>query len=149
MSEAYYISRLAAQISDQSVIATHGFNLVKDETEECLFAWRDQQATQFAVAIDEPQREAFAPLAAALIQAESCLRELVGLADKAEFSLSQVIVQCEPCQRSAQDAVRKAETADFHASEAVGLANRSASIASSLQSEVDALGSPPISVQFA
>lgn len=144
MSEAYYISRLASQISDQSVIAAHGFNLVRDETEECLFAWRDKQATQFAVSIDEPQREAFAPLAAALVQAESCLRDLAGLADKAEFTLGQVVAQCGPCENAAQDAVRKAETADFHASSAVSLANRSSAAALSLQSDLDVLGSPPV-----
>lgn len=144
MDASFAFLRLGGKIAEINQIAQYRSRQTTDVMEECLVAWRDGQARNFALAIEEPQRSGFEPLRVALAAMEDCLKALESRSSRVERDVAKILADHHQVHRNCQACENKVNQIHYYVAAARNRASQAKSTADSLCAQIDELGAPPV-----
>ena len=144
MDAAYIFAHLARRLSDYQTIVRYRAQQTTEVIEESLFVWRDAQARDFAVAIDEPQRSAFEPLRDALRNVYECLEALESQGHDFDIEAGRILSSQQAIHDDCASIEKSLDQARRHTEDCLDQASASIRVAKDLKSQIKLLGQPPV-----
>lgn len=144
MDIAFNIGRLKHKLREDIIISKYRSQQTCEVIDEGLVMWRDKQAKNFAIAIDEPLRNGFEPIRTVLQGMQLTLEKLEVQAISAEEGARRIFSSHQNIHNDCLIISQNLDQARYYTADARDQASLCTHKVKSITSRLQVLGIPPV-----